>query len=279
MIWIFYRTQQENAEEDDQCSGSLRSSMSQHTQREKQDSPIPHSMQQSNHNLEDMKSFTYVSSMIGEHGESDTDVNARIGKERTVYLQLKNIWNSKQLSTNTKVRIFNTNVKAVLLSTGVKTYSTTKAIIQKIQVFVNRCLRKILRIGWPNTISNNLLWERTNQIPVEEEIRKKLWKWIGHILRKAPKCVTRPALTWNPEGQMKRGRSKNTLRRVMDMDVRGMNKNCMELERKAPDSVGLRMLILFQLYYLSSMLLYHHFIFHNGSLIYSSYLNEQKAYE
>ncbi|VDP26623.1 unnamed protein product [Schistosoma curassoni] len=129
MIWIFYRTQQENAEEDDQCSGSLRSSMSQHTQREKQDSPIPHSMQQSNHNLEDMKSFTYVSSMIGEHGESDTDVNARIGKERTVYLQLKNIWNSKQLSTNTKVRIFNTNVKTLLLSTGSETWRTTKSVI------------------------------------------------------------------------------------------------------------------------------------------------------
>ncbi|VDO95279.1 unnamed protein product, partial [Schistosoma margrebowiei] len=37
------------------------------------------------------------------------------GKERAAFLQLKNIWNSKQLSTNIRVRIFNTNVKAVLL--------------------------------------------------------------------------------------------------------------------------------------------------------------------
>ncbi|XP_018645506.1 hypothetical protein Smp_131830 [Schistosoma mansoni] len=35
----------------------------------------------------------------------------------------------------------------------------------------------------------------------EEEIRKKRWKWIGHSLRKSPNCVTRHALTWNPEGQ------------------------------------------------------------------------------
>ncbi|VDP76982.1 unnamed protein product, partial [Schistosoma mattheei] len=42
---------------------------------------------------------------------SDADVKARIGKARAAYLQLKNIWNSKQLSTNTKIRIFNTNVK------------------------------------------------------------------------------------------------------------------------------------------------------------------------
>ncbi|VDO83765.1 unnamed protein product [Schistosoma mattheei] len=79
-----------------------------------------------------------------------------IGKARAAYLQLRNIWNSKQLSTNTKVRIFNANVKTVLLY-GAETWTTTKTIIQKIQVFINSCLSKILRIGWPDTISNNLI--------------------------------------------------------------------------------------------------------------------------
>ncbi|CAH8466653.1 unnamed protein product [Schistosoma haematobium] len=187
--------------------------------------------------LEDVKTFTYLDSIIDERGGSDADVKARIGRARAVYLQLRNIWNSKQLSTNTKVRIFNTNVKTVLLY-GAETWRTTKAIIQKIQVFINNCLRKILQIHWPDTISNNVLWERTNQIPVEEEIRKKRWKWIGHTLRKAPNCVTRQALTWNPEGQRKRGRPKNTLRREMVIDMRKMNKNWMELEKKAQDRVG-----------------------------------------
>ncbi|VDO82448.1 unnamed protein product [Schistosoma margrebowiei] len=136
----------------------------------------------------------------------------------------QNIWNSKRLSTNTKVRIFNTNVKTVLLY-GAETWTTTKAIIQKIQVFVNSRLRKIHRIGWPDTINNNVLWERTNQIPVEEEIRKKRGKWIGHTLRKAPNCVTRQSLTWNPQGQRRRGRTKNTLRREIEIDMRKMNKN------------------------------------------------------
>ncbi|VDP16755.1 unnamed protein product [Schistosoma margrebowiei] len=106
--------------------------------------------------LEDVKTFTYLGSIIDEHGGSDADVKARIGKARAAYLQLKNIWNSKQLSINTKVRIFNTNVKTVLLY-GAEIWRTTKAIIQKIQVFINSCLRKILQIRWPGTISNNLL--------------------------------------------------------------------------------------------------------------------------
>ncbi|VDP48049.1 unnamed protein product [Schistosoma margrebowiei] len=52
--------------------------------------------------LEDVKTFTYLGSIIDEHGGSDADVKARIGKARAAYLQLRNIWNSRQLSTNTK---------------------------------------------------------------------------------------------------------------------------------------------------------------------------------
>ncbi|VDP44354.1 unnamed protein product [Schistosoma margrebowiei] len=81
--------------------------------------------------LEDVKAFTYLGSIIGEHGGSDVDVKARIGKARAAYLQLRNIWNSKQLSTNIKFWIFNTNVKTVLLY-GDETWRTTKAIIQTI---------------------------------------------------------------------------------------------------------------------------------------------------
>ncbi|VDO87487.1 unnamed protein product, partial [Schistosoma curassoni] len=193
--------------------------------------------------LEDVKTLTYLSSIIDEHGGSDADVKARIGKARAVYLQLKNIWNSKQLSTNTKVRIFNTNVKTVLLY-GADTWRNTKAIIQKIQVFTNSCLRKILQIRWPDIISNNVLWERTNQIRAEEEIRRKHWKFIGHILRKAFNCLTRQVLTWNPEGQRRRRRRpKNTLRWEMEIDMREMNKNWMGLEKEAQDRVGWRMLV------------------------------------
>ncbi|VDO52592.1 unnamed protein product [Schistosoma margrebowiei] len=182
-----------------------------------------------------------TSNIIDEQGGSDADVKARIGKLRVAFLQLKNIWNSKQLPTNIKVRIFNTNVKAVLLY-GAETWRTTTTAIKKVQVFINSCLRKILNIHWPDTISNSLLWEKTNQFPAEQEIRKRRWKWIGHTLRKSSNCITRQALTWNPEGKRKRGRPKNTLRRIIEADMKTMNYNWTELERIAQDRVGWRML-------------------------------------
>ncbi|VDO89420.1 unnamed protein product [Schistosoma curassoni] len=52
--------------------------------------------------LEDVKTFTYLGSIIDELGGSDADVKARVGKSRAAYLQLKNIWNSKNCQSTPK---------------------------------------------------------------------------------------------------------------------------------------------------------------------------------
>ncbi|VDO51627.1 unnamed protein product [Schistosoma margrebowiei] len=65
--------------------------------------------------LEEMEIFKYLGSIIDERGGSDANVKAKSGKAKTAFLQLNNILNSKQLSTNIKVRIFNTNIKTVPL--------------------------------------------------------------------------------------------------------------------------------------------------------------------
>ncbi|VDO61394.1 unnamed protein product [Schistosoma margrebowiei] len=41
--------------------------------------------------LEDVKTFTYLGSIIDEHDGSDADVKARIGKTRAAYFQMKDI--------------------------------------------------------------------------------------------------------------------------------------------------------------------------------------------
>ncbi|VDP63368.1 unnamed protein product [Schistosoma curassoni] len=72
---------------------------------------------------------------------------------------------------------------------------------------------------------------------------KRRWKWIGHTLRKSSNCITRQALTWNPEGKRKRGRPKNTLRREIEADMKRMNNIWEELERIVQDRVGWRVLM------------------------------------
>ncbi|VDP41295.1 unnamed protein product [Schistosoma margrebowiei] len=158
--------------------------------------------------LEDVESLTYLGSIIDEQGGSDADVKARIGKARTAFLQLKNIWNSKQLSTNIKLSSQDTQHPL--------------AGYHQQQPFVGE----------------------NKRAPAEEEIRKRRWKWIGHTLRKSLNCITRQALTWNPEGKRKSGRPKKTLCREIEADMERMNNNWKELERIAQDRFGWRMLVI-----------------------------------
>ena len=85
------------------------------------------------------------------------------------------------LTLQTKIRIFNSNVKPVLIY-GSETWRTTVATTKKVQTFINSCLRGILRIRWPITINNKDLWQRTNQRPADAEIMMRRWRWIGHTL-------------------------------------------------------------------------------------------------
>jgi hypothetical protein len=66
--------------------------------------------------------------------------------------------------------LFNSNVKTILLY-GAETWKTTKSLLHNLQVFINNCLRRILNIRWPEKISNKELWQKTNQPPVEEELK------------------------------------------------------------------------------------------------------------
>ena len=157
----------------------------------------------------------------------------RISKASHAYRSLNNIWKSKKITTNTKIRIFNTNVKSVLLY-GSETWKTTKAIIKQLQTFINKCLRKILKIYWPDTISNTELLKRTNQEEIGTVIKRKTWRWIGHTLRKNNGDITKQALDWTPQGTRKRGRPKETWRRSIqsDLNTNGLSWNTIKKEAK-----------------------------------------------
>ena len=71
---------------------------------------------------------------------------------------LSPFWRSRYISLWTKLRIFNSNVKFVLLN-GSETWQLTKTIINKLQDFINRRLHYILGVFWPRQISNDDLWQ------------------------------------------------------------------------------------------------------------------------
>ena len=83
------------------------------------------------------------------------------------------------ISTRTKLRIFPSNVKSVLLY-GSETWKVSKTTTSKLQTFVNHCLRKIFNIYWPEVISDEELWRRAEEIEISVQIKRRKWNWTGH---------------------------------------------------------------------------------------------------
>ena len=96
---------------------------------------------------------------------------------------------------------------------GVKLGLSQSKFRVKYKTFVNRSLRYILRIWWPNIISNKDLCKVTGHEDINVEIRKRKFRWIGHTLRKDDGEIPKAALLWNPQGNRKRGRPRNSRRR------------------------------------------------------------------
>jgi hypothetical protein len=70
--------------------------------------------------------------------------------------------------------------------------------------FINVCPRKILNIHWPEKIRTEELQELAGQEPVQTQIKRRKWRWIGHTLRKSDDEVEKRALIWNPQGSRNR---------------------------------------------------------------------------
>ena len=126
---------------------------------------------------------------------------------------------------------------------GCESWKTTKTTSSKLQVFINRGLRKVLGIHWPKRISNEGLWKTTEVRKVDNIILERKWKWIGHILRKPNNNIPKEALDWNPQGKRKRGRPVTTWRRSVHKEALLIGKNWEDMKKEAQNRVRWRKLV------------------------------------
>ena len=192
--------------------------------------------------IDEVESFCYLGSILSKDGGADLDVESRIRKARQAFISLNNIWNSTQLTRNLKLRFFKTNCVPVLLY-GCETWKMTSNIGNKIQVFVNRCLRRILKIRWPEIISNEELWNTTKCEQMKPLIKRRKWNWIGHTLRRPAGDIAKTALDWNPQGTRKRGRPKQTWKRSVVDEARAAGREWSEVKALAAKRVRWRQFV------------------------------------
>jgi hypothetical protein len=86
-----------------------------------------------------------LGSVVTGGGGAGEDVTSRIKKTNVAFVQLYRLWKNKNIRMKTKFKIFNSKVEAVLLY-GCENWKVTNSITQKLQSFMERCLRRILNV-------------------------------------------------------------------------------------------------------------------------------------
>ena len=138
------------------------------------------------------------------------EIRDQLAKASQAFASLRSTWKARHIRRKTKLRIFKSNVISTLLY-GSESWKVTKTISNKLDVFQNRCLRRILQIYWPNTITNEELHRRAEIELISTQVKRRRWRWIGHVLRQQTTALTRIALRWTPDGQRKRGPPQENL--------------------------------------------------------------------
>ena len=109
--------------------------------------------------LEFVQNFTYLGSLISKDGGGQKDIKAGLGKTCCAFAKVQNIWKSNQYTTKTKIRLYNSNVKSILLY-GSECWRVVKGDMAKIDAFHNGWM-DMQWIFWPNKISNVDLYKKT----------------------------------------------------------------------------------------------------------------------
>lgn len=129
--------------------------------------------------------------------------------------------------TNLKPRFFKSNCISVLLY-GCETWKMNCTIENQIQVFVNRCLRRILRVYWSDVISNEELWNIAKCERMKPLVKRRKWNWVGHTLRRPDADIARTALNWNLQGTREVERPRETWKRTVVKETKVARKEWME---------------------------------------------------
>jgi len=184
--------------------------------------------------IENVDDFTYLGSTISTDNGVQKDIQSRLNKARGAFARLRPIWKSKAYSKRTKLKIYNSNVKLVLLY-GSECWRVNQRDMERVEAFHNTCLRRICNIFWPNVISNEALYERTGSHSIVEEIKKRRFRWLGHVFRMQQSQIPKVALRWTPPGKRRRGRPRTTWRRTIVNELDEMGLTWGEAQHVAQD--------------------------------------------
>ena len=184
--------------------------------------------------VDDVDRFTYLDSILACDGDAEVDVNCRIGKAAASVSNAcgRYPWSSV-INTDTKICLYN----AIAVSVGIyasETWEITTKIAQKLNVFHQRCLRKILHVTYRDHVTNEVL-PRTGSRKLADIVAERRFRMAGHTLRLSHRSTFEGCNVVDSRRWRRRGRPKKTRCRTFHEDLTRANISWEEAEHTATD--------------------------------------------
>ena len=147
------------------------------------------------HDLERVQTFKYLGASFQPNGQTVEEIKARVDKSRVVSWQLrKAVFNRRELSLRTKIRIYQASVRSVLLY-GCDTWTLRAEDLRNLDRYDNWCMRSLLRVRLSDRIPVEEIRRRCFNISsLNQVLSSRRLRWFGHVLRRDPEEITRRTL-------------------------------------------------------------------------------------
>ena len=136
--------------------------------------------------LETVTRFRYLGSIITDEG-SKLEILATIAQTTAALTRLKPLWNDRNITVSSKVRLMRSLVMSIFLYAS-ETWTLSADLQKRIQAMEMRCFRKILRISYKDHVTNEAVRNKIKQAigPYNDlltTVKKRKLKWYGHVSR------------------------------------------------------------------------------------------------
>jgi hypothetical protein len=156
--------------------------------------------------IENVTEFVYLGSLLTWDNDCNKEIKRRIARATGAMAGFKTIWNSKYISTETKIGIIRTCVMSVLMY-ACETWTLRKQDKDSLLAFEMKCYRRILHVRWQQRIKNVEIRRRVgNNKNIVQLIMERKLNLFGHICRMKDDRLVKCVVFGIMDGQSRRGR-------------------------------------------------------------------------